>query len=188
MNKNTEVLLKIVKRCEESDGEYEITMTEDGERVLYVILGNGEYTVNTKDEAGLQKLWDEIKVHCGLSDDDQAADPDEKPDRVQDKDLISREKAIKTLNARFENDSGEGSSYWYDADVLDTLQDLPPAQPKTANAPNEDLINREEAIQELQAHFANDFGRGHWWCSSDVLDVLIQLPPAYKYAEKPKNI
>lgn len=73
VNKNTEVLLRIVKRCEESDGEYEITMTEDGERTLYVILGNGEYTVNTKDEEGLRKLWDEIKVHCGLSDDDQTA-------------------------------------------------------------------------------------------------------------------
>ena len=64
MKENIKFLVKIIEIYEEREGTYAIESDGDSKNKLWVIFGNREYEIDTKDTERLKKLWEEIEKHC----------------------------------------------------------------------------------------------------------------------------
>ena len=63
MKENIKFLIKIIEFCEEREGYYCIESDGNGKNELSVILGNQEFTIDTKDTEGLKHIWNKIEKY-----------------------------------------------------------------------------------------------------------------------------
>lgn len=64
MEERIELLLNIIRFCEERCGDYGIENTGYADHMLWVVLGNRTMEMNTKDTEKLRDLWDQMQ-HWG---------------------------------------------------------------------------------------------------------------------------
>lgn len=61
MEERIELLLNIIRACEEREGDYNIENLGNSDHWLWVILGNRTIEMNTKDTEKLRDLWNQMQ-------------------------------------------------------------------------------------------------------------------------------